>query len=234
MGFALALAGFLVYSTVQGMFYLQAIQILFWLIVSASAVGLRATAPAVVAVPVRRLRPAPVAAAAVVATGAIQAVVAAPLFERAEDTIARQPRGFYQAEPGDPGWRWSTGEGTLCLHPEGTEMELRVAAGDPRPAEYPRTVTIRLDDVVVDRFLVPGPGVISRDLDLPPAAVSSAPTAVFGECAGAAGEVRLTVEVDQTWSPLAEGLGTDPRTLGVQLFEPTYRPAPEAPVGHPQ
>jgi hypothetical protein len=39
---------------------------------------------------------------------------------------------------------------------------------------------------------------------------------------GQKNELNLTVKVDSMWSPLAEGLGGDPRTLGVQVFEPTW------------
>jgi hypothetical protein len=219
IGVSLSLIGFLVYSTVQGMFYLQSIQILFWLLEAAASLLADTQESSA-----RRQLPRALAAAALAAAAVVQGVVAWPLFRQAADIIARQPPGAYAVES-DPAearrWRWTTGDATLCLVPLGPRMQLGLATGDARLDEYPRTIRLSLNDRIVDTVTVAGPERISREVTLPgPAAAGSSST--FGECTGQSGEVRLTVTVDRRWSPLAAGLGGDPRTFGVQVFEPEY------------
>ena len=227
IGCGLSLAAFLVYSTVQGMFYLQSIQILFWFIVAAIAV---ATPPARVEV-ARRWRAAAVAAGVAIAI-VVQTLTTQPLYARASRTIERQPKGFYPVEGPDPAepsrWRWSAGpEATLCLQPTAPRVQLRLTTGDPRPEEYPRTITVEVNDTVVDTFTVSGPEPVTREIPLPWSSAGAPRPAAFGECTGRRDDIRLTVAVDETWSPLADALGTDPRTFGVRVFEPVYPPQPD-------
>jgi O-antigen ligase len=220
IGVGLALIGFLVYSTVQAMFYLQSIQILFWFLVAAASLSAGPSRT-----PARwRLPRAPIAAL-IVAALIVQGAVAAPLFERAFDVIAREPRGAYPVErptSGSAAWRWTAGDATLCLAPDGPVMRVTLSTADPRVDLYPRGITLRINGVIVDMFSVPGPEVVVRTVTLPPAPRLPELSGGFGQCAGRPGELRLTVEVDRLWSPLTAGVGGDPRTLGVQIFEPEY------------
>lgn len=225
IGVGLSLIGFLVYSTVQAMFYLQSIQILFWFLVAAASISAgppRTPAP-------WRLPRAAVVALIVVAL-IVQGVIAAPLLERAVDAIAREPRGVYPVErsASEPAaWRWTTGDAAICLAPAGPVMRLTLSTADPRLDEYPRDITLKIDGQVVDMFSVPGPEGVVRTVMLPPGPRLSEPSGEFGQCTHRPGELRLTVEVDRRWSPLTAGLGDDPRTLGVQIFEPEYVQNPE-------
>ncbi len=224
-GASLSLAGFLVYSVVQGMFYLQGIQVFFWFLV---------TTVAAVQPPVRGARGPSrsrlAVAALVLAAVGVQAWTALPRFARARAVIDREPRGFYGLEEGESGraWRWSAGrEGTLCVQPLEPSLEVQLAAGDPRPEEYPRTVVLKVNGVDVDTFTLEGPGEVRRAVAVPRApATPQAPA--FGECVGEH-DVRLTVSVDRTWNPMDDGLGADPRTLGVRVYQPSGRPVASSP-----
>jgi hypothetical protein len=220
IGLGLALAGFTVYSTVQGMFYLQCLQILFWFLVAATAAKQAGEQDAP-----RRRWAAPALAAALGLALAAQTVLTIPAFAEARARTLRQPRGFYPVEGDGTGrtpWRWSVREGTLCLERGHARVRVRVRAADPRPLAYPRTVTLGIDGTVVDTVRVPRPSEFTRVLPLPPSRPSGAAPRKFGECSGRDGDVRLTVTVDRTWSPLSAGVGLDPRTLGVVVFEPSY------------
>ena len=224
LGVALSLVAFLVYSTVQGMFYLQGIQVLFWFLVCLAAAGDPAARAAAAARGGGSRRWPLIAAAAAVAL-VIQGFTARPAFARASEQIARQPRGFYPVERGaqaDRSWRWSAGkQGTLCLQPRSSRAVVLLAAGDPRPDTYPRTVTLRIGDEIIQRIPLANGAIVSSDVTLTSWRAAAAAPA-FGECTGQPNEVRLTVEVDRTWNPLADGVAGDPRTLGVQLFEPVW------------
>ena len=221
IGAALSLFAFLVYSTVQGMFYLQGIQILFWFLVTTIAASAPAAGAAGLVV---RWRPAAIAALVLFAVS-VQAWTARPLFARARAVIDVQPRGFYGVEQDDGNpraWRWSAGrEGTLCLQPLGPTVEVRLAAGDPRPGEYPKIASLKVNGVEVDTFPLDGPEEVSRFVRVPWSPAAPRP-GDFGECTGRGDDVRLTVSVDRTWNPLADGLGPDPRMLGLRVFEPVY------------
>lgn len=221
IGFALSLGAFLVYSTVQGMFYLQGLQILFWFIVAAAS-----AAPLPLDIGGRWRATAAAAGIAVVVIA--QTLTTQPLYERAASTMAREPDGFYPVEGPDTEpapWRWSAGaEATLCLQPETPRVRLRLATGDPRADEYPRRVTIKVNDTVVDTITMTGPDAVTREIGLPWSGPAAPDMAAFGECTGRGDDVRLTVAVDETWSPLGDGVGADPRTFGVRLYEPAYLP----------
>jgi hypothetical protein len=220
LGLTLSFIGFLVYSAVQGMFYLQGLQILFWFLVGVSALSLRS--------PRLNIRPshAAVAVALFVAVLIGQAVAARPLFVEAARTIERQPRGFYPQERSaaiERSWRWSAGhEGTLCLQPRLARGSVVLSAGDPRPSAYPRTVTLKVNGTVARRVTLSDGAAATVVVPMPIWDPGTAAPRAFGECTGQKNELKLTVEVDRTWSPLAEGIGGDPRTLGVQVFEPIW------------
>ena len=224
IGVGLALAGFLVYSTVQAMFYLQSIQILFWFLVAAASLSAGAPRhPAGWRLP----RVAIVGLIGVVVI--VQGIVAAPLFGRAIETIEREPWGAYPVERSAidaTAWRWTAGNATMCLAPGGPLMRLTLSTADPRLDEYPRVITLKINGQVVDMFSVQGPEAVVRTVALPAAARLPAPSGGFGQCPDRPGELRLTVEVDRRWSPLTAGIGEDPRTLGVQIFEPEYVQSP--------
>jgi hypothetical protein len=165
------------------------------------------------------------AAAAALAVIA-QTLTTQPLYARAVSTIARQPEGFYPVEGPDTepaAWRWSAGpEATLCLQPAAPRAQLRLTTGDPRPEEYPRTITVKVNDTLVDTITMNGPEPVIREIPLPWSSAAAPRAPAFGECTGRRDDVRLTVTVDETWSPLGDGLGADPRTLGVRVYEPAY------------
>jgi hypothetical protein len=221
IGLALSFIAFLVYSSVQGMFYIQGIQILFWFLVSLAAVYHPTRDIAF-----RRWQAGTVAAVLAIAL-ILEGGATRPLFGEARRRIERQPRGFYPPEQSgqlERGWRWTTGkEGTLCLQPRLARAAITVSAGDPRPIHYPRTVTLKVNDTVVRQFRVPDGAAVTTVVPMPVWDPGTAMPRDFGDCIGQANEVRLTVQVDATWNPLAEGLGAEPRTLGVQVFEPVWQ-----------
>ena len=220
IGLALSFIAFLVYSVVQGMFYIQGIQILFWFLVSVAAMSHPTGS-----IPLRRWH---IAAAVLVLAGAlvVEGSAARPLFAEAASRIERQPRGFYPAERSgnlDKSWRWTTGkEGTLCVQPLRPHASITLAAGDPRTVAYPRTVTLKINDTLVRELRVPDGAAVTTVVPMPVWDPGTATPETFGECTGQPNEVRLTVRVDATWNPLAEGIAPEPRTLGVQVFEPVW------------
>ncbi len=173
----LALAAFVTYSFVSVLFYLQAIQVLFWVIAALAAGG-----ESVFTAPTTRVRWAVTLGCAVAM--AVQLLVAQPLVAQASATLARQPRGFYPIERGPEGalMRWSSSSGALCLRPDAKRVQLRFAAIDPRVARLPRIVTLQLDGREIDRFDIKTIEVVTRVLDLPAAVSRSGPAVDFGEC----------------------------------------------------
>jgi len=222
LGLSMSLLGFFVYTFVQGMFYLQALQVLFWFILACAMADEPGGETPLDRVRRRARRLVPVLS---IAALALQVALAGPQFRAAAATIARQPRGFFAAEGRAPDvpWRWSGAEGTLCMQPEGPIARVRLATGDPRRDAYPRTVTLAINGGVIRRLVVNSPDAVVVDVPVPYAGAPVPASQVFGECSGQPGEVRLTVAVDRTWRPMGAGLGTDPRRLGVQVFAPAYR-----------
>jgi len=221
IGLSMSLLGFFIYTFVQGMFYLQALQVLFWFVLAWTMAGEQGSATAV--------RPSArwgrLAAIAAIAALVLQVALAGPQIQAASATLTRQPRGFFPREGrgAEVPWRWSGAEGTLCVQPEGPIARMRLATGDPRREAYPRTVTLAINGEVIRRLVVTSPDAIVVDVPVPYAGAPVPASQIFGECSGQPGEVRLTVAVDRTWRPMGAGLGTDPRRLGVQVFAPTYR-----------
>jgi O-antigen ligase len=214
-GLILAFAGFVTYSFVYALFYLQPIQLLFWLIAAFSAAPTTAgghTSP--------RLTRG-VAVGCAIALG-IQLAVARPAFANLSETLAHQPQGFYPVEVGPEGAhkRWSSASGVLCLSPGAVRVQLRFEAVDPRVTTLPRTVTFALDGRNVDRFEIDTTDVVVRSLELPAPYSASKARPPFGECV--AESRRLLISVNRTWSPADIGFNADPRHLGVLVFEPIY------------
>lgn len=216
----LSFAGFLVYSAVQGMFYIHGIQILFWFLVAAAACSIPAASPAV------PRWAGPVTVVALATALILQFVTSAPAFALAARHLEGQPRGFYPLEyagEGERSWRWSAGrEAAMCLQPLRQRAQMAVSSGDPRAVNYPRTVTLAIDERVVQRVTLHTPAPVTVVVTMPEWDPQADPAPAFGECTGQAHEVTLTVRVDATWNPMAEGLAPDPRTLGVQVFEPVW------------
>jgi O-antigen ligase len=214
-GLILAFAGFVTYSLVYALFYLQPIQLLFWLIAAFSAAP--ASAEAHTSPRFRR----GVAVGCAIAL-AIQLAVARPAFANLSEALAHQPRGFYPVEVGPEGAykRWSSASGVLCLNPGAVRVQLRFEAVDPRVNALPRTVTFALDGTNVDRFEIDTNDVVVRNLELPPPYSASKATPSFGACLPESR--RLQISVNRTWSPADIGFNADPRRLGVLVFEPIY------------
>ena len=101
-GLILALAGFVTYSFVYTLFYLQPIQLLFWLIAACAAAPTTAESRA----SDRFMWRVGIGCAAALV---IQLATVQPLFAKVIAGLARQPRGFYPVEIGPEGAqvRWS-------------------------------------------------------------------------------------------------------------------------------
>jgi O-antigen ligase len=214
----LALAGFVTYSVVSALFYLQAIQLLFWFLVAIAA------APASTPTRTSGWFKWTVAVGCLVSV-VVQLVVVQPLWAEARVTLARQPRGFHPIELGPEGPQmWSSASGVLCLKPDASRVRLRFAVVDPRAATLPRTVTLRANGRDLDRFdIATSQDITTRDLEFADADDRPRPIVPFGECS--AESRRLTVSVNRTWSPVDTGFSADARRLGVLVFEPTYLPS---------
>jgi O-antigen ligase len=212
----LALAGFATYSFVSALFYLQPIQLLFWLMIAIAA------APASAQPRTSRSFKWAVAVGCVISLVA-QLIVAQRSFAEAWTTLARQPRGFYPIELGPEGPQmWSTTSGELCLSPHAARVRLRFSVVDPRVASLPRTVTLRANGRELDRFDITTNEDVTRVVELAAADNRSGPIVPFGECSSRSR--RLIVSVNRTWSPADTGYNADPRRLGILVFEPTYLP----------
>jgi O-antigen ligase len=215
----LAFTGFVTYSFVYQLFYLQPIQLLFWLIVALTAARSADRMNAASRADASDRFGWGVAIAFVVAI-AVQSIAVWPLFADVRIALAHEPRGFYPIEVGPEGARkrWSSSSGILCLDPSATHVRLRFEAVDPRVARLPRTVTLTTDGQAIDRFQIATTDVVTRSFDLPPPYGASAPVTSFGECTPQSR--RLSIAVDRTWSPADVGVNADPRHLGVLVFEP--------------
>jgi hypothetical protein len=222
VGVACGLAAFVAYSLFQAMFYLQAVQVLFW---GAVAVLVSACPDA----SERRHLPSG-ARWAVVGMLALALLLqlrwSRALFREMDAELLRQPRGFYPLEPRSGVLvRWSSRKGTLCLYPKAPVAILRIIPGS-RPAErLPVTVTLRVGERLVDRFEIPTRAAVERQIDLPESIGLRAPARPipFGECLPDRRGVALTVEASSVWSAASSG-EADNRHRGVALTEPTYGP----------
>jgi O-antigen ligase len=214
-GLILALTGFVTYSFVYELFYLQPIQLLFWLITALAV----APTPAPSDSSARFKRRVGVGCAIALV---VQLVVVQPAFASVSAALAQQPRGFYPVEIGPEGTRkrWSSASGVLCLHPGAVRVRLRFEAVDPRIKRLPRTVTLTLTGQQADRFEIDTAEVVTRNLQMPAPYSPAIVTSSFGECTPESR--RLLISVNRTWSPVDIGFNADPRRLGVLVFEPVY------------
>jgi O-Antigen ligase len=214
-GAVLALAGFVTYSFVYALFYLQPIQLLFWLIA------------ALAAAPTSSRSEGPdrfnwgVALGCAIALS-VQLAAVRPRFADVSAILAHQPRGFYPVEVGPEGARkrWSSASGVLCLNPSAVRVRLRFEAVDPRIITLPRTVTFTLDGREVDHFEIGTTDIVTRELELPAPYGRSDAAMSFGDCTPEAR--RLLIVVNRTWCPADIGFNADYRHLGVLVFEPVY------------
>jgi hypothetical protein len=231
LGLALALVALVVYGTVQWLFYLQSLQVLFWGMVALVAAISLPESP-------RRSRARRAWALAALAAAAAllaQMVKSGPLYVEATAEIARQPPGFYGlAEWAGRGEavRWSSRKGTLWLYPTDPVMTLQVMTTDPWSETRPVTVTLAIGDRVLDRFAL-FRGATRRSVFLPEAYLHRPPPSPppFGERLVTRPPVPLDVEVSRLWSPSLYG-SLDGRFLGVAVFEPSFRePRPGEEIG---
>jgi hypothetical protein len=222
LGVAFGLVAFVVYATVQWMFYIQATQVLFWAMVALAA----ATAPSAArdSTP-RSWRRRGLIAALLLAAVVLQVVRSQPLYSSAAAEVARQPRGFY----GLARWgrradlfRWSSRAGTLCLYPTGPVTTIQVLTTDPTAAVDPVTVSLSTQGRLLDRFDL-RKGAVSRSFFLPEAFLYHVPAEPppFGECLPGRPGLPLRVEVGRLWTPYLTGT-LDARFLGVAVFSPTF------------
>lgn len=205
-----ALGAFFVYSFVQGMFYLQAIQIFFW-----GAIAMMVSmAP--------RPEPRLTRRRSLVAVLAVICIPIAVIWIHWESTVKSwevgqvQPAGFYAVERLEDGrvGRWSSRTGTLCLYPTQDVTVVELQSNHPNIAKQPLVVTLRDASQVLDRVLLRSHDRVQRRINLPVTTVSGHERpSEFGECSEDAS--RLTVSVDRVWSPLSVDLLPDPRHLGV-------------------
>jgi len=221
LGLAYSLIAFLVYGTVQWMFYVQATQVFFWGTVALAA----AVAPNEVTTPSSWRRRGFITAMLIALT-AVQVAWSRPFYASAATEIARQPRGFY----GPSGWgrqgalmRWSSRKGTLWLYPTGPVMTLQLRTTDPLAPARPVTVNLSIEDRLLDRFDL-AREVVTRVLFLPESYRYRPPPTlpVFGERLPGRSALPLTVEVSRPWSPYRTG-SLDGRYLGVAVFAPSFR-----------
>lgn len=227
LGLAFSLTAFLTYSLVQNMFYLQAIQALFWGIVAIAAI-----------VSPEEREPRPLSRrggwtllAAGLAALALQLSLAWPALTRGEARVRLEPHGFSGLEIwGSEGpMRWSSRRGTLCVYPTSSVMRLRVLAVHPDLVVDPVIVSVRVGRRLLDRFAIDKPVTRERSLLLPQSegAVREKTRIPFGQCVEAADPLRLTIEVNRVWSPFSTGQSGDTRHLGVAVFEPSFSLSPQ-------
>tara|TARA_B100001123_G_scaffold278658_2_gene310201 strand:+ start:15886 stop:17895 length:2010 start_codon:yes stop_codon:yes gene_type:complete len=205
-----ALGAFFVYSFVQGMFYLQAIQIFFWGVIAMMV----SMAPEPGARAMRRGSLVPVLAVICMAIVAVW-IYWEPTVQSWEKGQV-QPAGFYAVERLEDGrvGRWSSRTGTLCLYPTEDVTVVELQSNHPDIAKQPVVVTLRDASQVLGRVLLRSHDRVQRQINLPLARVSDRERPPgFGECVEDAS--RLTVSVDRVWSPLSVDLLPDPRHLGV-------------------
>ena len=213
---ASALTAFFVYSFVQGMFYLQAIQVLFWGLIGLLPVNVRRS-------PGKRsplIIQASLGLALVVVAFALR--TSREPIKHAWGAFQTQPRGFYPVETWDHGrvGRWSSKVGTLCLYPIDPLTVVEFQAQHPDIFRRPVQVTFAHEGTVLDRVQVKTNDVIRRQIP-----VRVVPQTIrdsgrpFGECD--VGAFTLTVEVDRVWSPSSFRVSDDWRHLGVAVVVPS-------------
>lgn len=230
-----SLTAFLLYSFVQYMFYLQSIQVLFWgMVAIASIVTRQVVEDAARAEEKRkeRIRGRParwVAALAGLAAVGLQVGWSRPQLRRMADQLSIEPQGFYPIDKWGPEaipMRWSSRKGTLCFYPTAPVVTVPLFVAEPGVTKRPMTVSLGVNGRLVDRFEIRSNASVGRSFYLLEA--MSAPHGTgpipFGQCVASASPLRLSVEVNRTWSPFSQGFGDDTRHLGVAVLAPTYAP----------
>ena len=205
-----ALGAFFVYSFVQGMFYLQAIQIFFW-----GLIAMMVSMAPEPEVPLMRRRPL-VPMLAMIGMPIVAVLIYWEPIVKSWERGQVQPAGFYDVERLEDGrvGRWSSRTGTLCLYPTQDVTVVELQSNHPDIAKQPVVVTLRDASQVLDRVSLRSHDRVQRQISLPVARVSDRERPPeFGECVENAS--RLTVSVDRVWSPLSVELLPDPRHLGV-------------------
>lgn len=105
-------------------------------------------------------------------------------------------------------WQWSQKEATWSFrnHRRNATFYLQYS-GDPSMFETPQTVTLQLQDQIVDTFTVDGPAETIRTIDIKAAQFGSDEM------------VQLRLVVDQTFVPGQRDAGSgDLRELGIRVF----------------
>jgi O-antigen ligase len=215
IGLAAALSGALVYSSVQHLFYVQGLQVLFWGIVALASLG-------GIPEPSRSPRPAWRGALALLGLALLAAGVAsaAPRWTGLAADLAREPRGFYpMRKVGEDVQRWSSRRGVLCLYPGGPVVRLTVNPGQRPPHLLPVEVTFLVGDRLVDHLSLAEPGRRDVLLAVPEGASLGPPSppAAFGECHAGTPALRLQVRVSSVWSRMITRGFEDYRHLGVAI-----------------
>ena len=121
--------------------------------------------------------------------------------------------GWYQAEsvPEEPDreWQWTTGRATISFRNPRADSTLYLEVGArPDLFDTPQTLTLKIDDSVVETLEMASDGPTHHTVSVPAASL------------GDAGTVALTLNVDQTFVPsiATNGENPDERELGVQVF----------------
>ncbi len=147
-GLAVALVGAAVHGVVQYLFFVKAIQWLFW-IVAGSVAALAPAAPA----SRRRRRAAAALVVAAVAVAAWRASALAPVTSASSASY-----GFHRPEGrrGQP-FEWTTARAARRLPWRDAALVVTVANGHPRAAERPVEVTLSVDGRRLDSFTLSEP-----------------------------------------------------------------------------
>ncbi len=213
VGLACSLLGALVYSLVQGLFYVQALQVLFWGVVALASLSDDRPSPG-----------AGIGRGAVVSGLALvllaRVATAWPAFEGLGGDLSRRPRGFYSARRvGEEVTRWSSRQGVLCLYPDARVVHLAVSPGRRPPHLSPVVVTFRVGRRLVDRLVLDRPGPVELSLAVPEGAGVRPPPGPLlpGECSPDAEPLRLEVEASSVFSRMMAKDFEDYRHLGVMI-----------------
>ena len=110
--------------------------------------------------------------------------------------------GFYGLEKWKEGnYRWSGRRGVMKLQKTG-DTTLSFYLAHPDMERLPVETTIYLNDRELDQFTTVQPGFFQRCYNLG---------------TGIENRVELRIDVARTWQPLALGLSSDPRHLGIAV-----------------
>ena len=152
-------------------------------------------------------------------TGQREYVVASlDLLPQTESVLMVFKEGWHPAERAadNPAveWQWSKRDATWSFrNPRRNATFYLDYAGDPTMFDSPQTVTLSLQDQVVDTFTIERPDEALRTIDLKAAQF------------GSDDMVQLRLSVDQTFVPALRTPGSgDSRELGIRVFHPVIEP----------